>query len=191
MKKIILFNGAPSSGKDIASQYLINNIPNSKLMKFAGVLKERTHALYGFSNRDMFYYESVKDKPSKDFLGLTPRQAYIEVSETYFKPTHGKRIFGEILAQEINNSEEDIIIISDSGFQEEVEVIESIFGAENILLLQPYRKDCDFSFDSRGYIELPNSDTHLIYNDGGPNYLKEVLDIVSSWIDEQGDFFFG
>lgn len=191
-KKIILLNGPPSSGKDTAAKFLVNNIKDCKLDKFARVLKERTHALYGFPQRDFMYYELIKDVPSSDFYGLTPRQAYIKVSENYFKPTHGNRVFGSILCQELDKVSEEIIAISDSGFAEEAEVVIEKYGPGNVLLIKIHREGCTFKEDSRNYIEL-NVKYNWVINKGNDFFKSEVLSIVLNWLDsfEEEDSYFG
>ena len=181
-KKIVLLNAPPGAGKDFAAQFLVKNVKDCRLDKFARVLKERTHALYGFPNRDFMYYEDTKDIPSTDFLGLTPRQAYIRVSETYFKPTHGARVFGELLSKELSNISEEVIAISDSGFCEEAKVLIEKYGTSNVLLIKIHREGCDFSEDSRDYIELPVV-SKWILNKGDASFEREVLSFVLNWLD--------
>lgn len=181
-KKIILFNGCPSSGKDWASKYLLNKYQDNnkglifKTDKFARVLKERTHALYGFSWKPHDFYELVKEVPTEDFMGLTPRQAYINVSEIYFKQVHGKDVFGKILAKEIDKYKWDVLFITDSGFIEEAEVLINKYGEENVILVRIYRDGYSFKGDSRNYLDFSNRICSTnITNDGTKNYEK-VLD---------------
>ena len=182
-KKIILFNGPPGSGKDHAANFVKNNFDNVRVDKFARILKERTHALYGFSWRPWNYYEDCKDIANKDFYGLTPRQAYINVSETYFKPMHNERIFGEMLLRDIETRDFDILAISDSGFVEEVEVLIEKYGAENVMLVKIFREGYNFSSDSRSYIELPGIKiTTTIPNKGDSNFTRYVYDLVKQFI---------
>lgn len=178
-KKIFLFNGPPSSGKDYAAKWMASTYKGCKLDKFARVLKERTHALYGFPWKGMDYYEDCKNEPHEDFYGLTPRQAYINVSETYFKPHHGDRIFGKILAQELDTYDWDIVAISDSGFEGEAQVLVEKYGAENIILVRVHREGYDFSKDSRSYIYL-NVCNVDIQNLGDESYIEAVKDLVDS-----------
>lgn len=182
-KKILLLNGPPSCGKDFAGKFILENFKEVTLDKFARVLKERTHALYGFPERAWDYYEDSKEIPTEDFFGLTPRQAYILVSETYFKPQHGKDIFGKILAKELDNCFKDLVVISDSGFPEEAQVLIEKYGAENVILVRVHRDGCDFSNDSRNYLYL-NVCNIDIDNRGDETYLKEVEELVNGFINE-------
>ena len=177
MKKVILFNAPPGAGKDFAAECIINNFNNTIHNKFAKVLKERTHALYGFNWRPHYYYEDCKEDPHKDFLGLSPRQAYIKVSETYFKPTHGNDVFGVLLGNELDKLEWDLAVISDSGFKEEAQVLINKYGENNIILVRVHREGYNFDNDSRNYISLPVCNID-IYNKGDESYTKEIYDLV-------------
>lgn len=186
-KKIILLNGPISSGKDYGADYLVNNLPDCKMDKFARVLKERTHALYGFPYRKWDHYEDCKDIPNPDFFGKTPRQAYIGVSETYFKPMHGESIFGEILAKELDDNPSQIIAISDSGFVEEAEVLIDKYGASNVMLFRIHKDGCNFNTDSRNYIVLPVH-TIVITNLGDDSYTKQLYSAVTQWLSSDIEF---
>ena len=185
-KKIILFNGPPSSGKDHSAKYAANNFPGVRVDKFARILKERTHALYGYPKRAWDYYESVKDEPSQDFFGLTPREAYIGVSEKYFKPMHDEKIFGNLLLRSLKYGdfpEWNVLAISDSGFVPEAEVLIEEYGAENVFLIRVHREGYNFSGDSRSYIDLgSNIHTIDIFNDGTIHYSVQLQDILNSII---------
>ncbi len=85
--KIILVNGPPRSGKDTIGQLLCQRLP-LVLDKFARKLKEAAHALYGMPELPHDHFEACKDTPLEQFFGKSPRQVYIAVSETYFKPLH-------------------------------------------------------------------------------------------------------
>lgn len=179
MKKIILLNGPPSCGKDTAANYLIDVYSGVCTDKFARVLKERTHALYGFVDRPHNYYEDVKSLPNNDFYGLTPRQAYINVSELYFKPVHGKNIFGKILADELDKYNWEINVISDSGFAEEAQVLIDKYGEDNIILIRVNRPGFTFAGDSRNYIDLGINICNIdITNNGDDSYLTLISAIL-------------
>lgn len=181
MKKIVLFNGCPSAGKDYAAKYLASKYSNIKIDKFARVLKERTHALYGYSWRPHDYYELVKDQSNEDFYGLTPRQAYINVSEVYFKTQHGKNIFGQILSKELDKYYWEILIITDSGFKEEAEVLINKYGHENIILVRIHREGYNFNTDSRNFIYLDKNICNIdIINDGTDIYLNTIDNLIQN-----------
>lgn len=182
--KIILLNGPPRSGKDYAGRALRAKVVNSYIFKMARQLKERTHALYGLGEDGVCYphdwYENVKDKPLEDFLGITPRGAYIAVSEMLMKPLHGEDIFGRWLCDDIATSGVDLALVTDAGFQLECETVIERFGADNVTLVRIHRDGCDFSSDSRSYIELDGVQCHDITNDGGPGFRTSLAELLLS-----------
>jgi len=164
-QKIILINGPPRSGKDTVGQILRLHF-HATVDKFARVLKEKAHTLYGMGTLAHGAYESKKEDPLPVFLGKTPREVYIALSETYYKPLHGIDIFGKLLWQDIRNVD-GIIAITDSGFEPEARYLIDQVGAENVRLIRVYRPGCDFSGDSRSYINLgPEVGTFDLVNDG-------------------------
>ena len=183
-KKIVLLNGPASSGKDHAAKYIVSNYKQAKLDKFARVLKERTHALYGFPWREWYYYEDCKDKPSDDFYGITPRQAYIGVSEKYFKPMHDDYIFGRLLEKELENDPSMLVAVSDSGFESEAKVLIQRYGVKNVILIRIHREGFTFADvnDSRGYIELPEIAQFDIDNPGDKVFTERVDTILEPWL---------
>ncbi len=190
---VIFLNGPPGCGKDYAGHELFPAI----CVKFAGILKERTHALYDLRNAltgkpyAHSHYEDVKDEPTDDFLGLTPREAYIAVSETYMKPTHGIDVFGKLLLASLTSnpfmSESPVFAITDSGFREEAEVIVEHFGAENCYLIRIHAKGLDFSGDSRGYIDLSDLDvkTTDVSNGFDIQFGPLVVDLVDNFLSQR------
>jgi hypothetical protein len=176
MKKIVLLNSAPGSGKDYAGNYIANST-DYKVYKFARILKERTHALYGL-DKAWDYYEMTKDISLDEFMGLTPRQAYINVSQKYFKPVHGNSIFGDILAEEIKD--DNYVIVTDCGFIEEIQPLINKYGKDSLYLIRIHREGYDFSNDSRGYIYPEGVKAYDINNDGVTNkYIDEILNIIN------------
>lgn len=189
---IFFVNGPPRSGKDTVGSIISQHF-GAGVDKFARILKERTHALYGlYDDHGQPFahdaYEVNKDMPLASFHGLTPRQAYIAVSETFFKPVHGERIFGTLLANdwlrsEIGEDEDEIMVITDSGFGEEALEIMERFPTAEVTVLQLQREGCTFRGDSRGYINLfdPRSvepravRNILIDNNGTLAELREVV----------------
>ncbi len=178
--KIILVNGPPRCGKDTVGGIIVKGRVvgwEARTDKFARIIKERTHALYGLINSDTLcpqpydYYETCKDRPNTYFLGLSPREAYIEVSE-FMKQTHGHDIWGKLLLEDLlRRDQPDVLVITDSGFQPEVEVLIRQWGAENFTLLRLHREGCDFSNDSRNYVTLKGVRTVEIENNDDLSHL--------------------
>lgn len=188
--KILLINAPPRAGKDTLGRAIVERADKEKadevwtaIRKFAFELKTATHRLYGIQPgghpwHGAEQFENSKDIPNDKFFGLTPRQAYIAVSEKLMKPMHGKDIFGKLLANSMaaNAGIEDLSIITDSGFVEEAQVLIDRFGVDNVVLVQLHREGFDFSNDSRSYIKLP---VRTIEADLGPNLskLEEIADL--------------
>lgn len=160
-KKVIVFNGPSGVGKDTAVRtvlsYLFTHAPymNTKHFKFAEPLKRATHALYGadwswdyFDRPDM---AGKKDVPCGEFFGLSPRQAYISMSEDYAKK-QDEQFFGWIMRRRIGAHMGNVHLISDSGFAEELEPTIKYVGPENILIVELYADGKSFVGDSRNYI---------------------------------------
>ncbi len=185
--RLIFLNGPPRSGKDFAGGILSQRpglgIANTNA-KLSGILKERTHALYLLFGRDgkpLWHgvFENYKDTPMPEFHGLTPRQAYIAVSESWMKPTHGAGFLGELLVEKLRSLEKQVKgswthIITDSGFVEEAEALVDAYGEDNCSLVRIYREGYDFSSDSRSYITL-DIPTYTVANDGGDRFAKKLL----------------
>jgi hypothetical protein len=150
--------------------------------KFAKALKERTHALYGLMQNGKplphDHFEMVKDSPDFQFHGITPRQAYIAVSETLMKPLHGNEFWGSRLLDDLDDNFDSLIVVTDSGFAIEAGPIIEAFGEANCTLIRLHREGCNFENDSRSYIELRNVPTFDVQNNGTPIELASELAII-------------
>jgi len=183
MKVAVLFNGPPRSGKDTAADYILQHAPFGHKLKFSDTLKSGTHALYGLDTY-VNKYEDCKEQPHEDFLGLTPRQAYIDVSEKFMKPQHGKDVFGRILAQRIKRSDANLILVPDSGFLDEALPVIDLLGIENVLLLRIKRGGTSFANDSRSYWPAPfDLQEHDVWNFMLQDFQTQVLGLVCRWLD--------
>lgn len=190
MKKIILVNGPPRSGKDTVGD-IIEEIAGGQPVKFAASLKRATHAFFHALRNDFSvhgevlssalsasindaYFEQTKAETSALLRGLTPREAYIAVSETFLKPTFDDDVFGDILADQIEGSDKKLFVVTDSGFQSEAEVLIRRFGLDNVKLIRLTRTPYTFEGDSRNYIALEAS-TYGIRNEGTIDALKQAV----------------
>ena len=188
--KIILLNGPPRCGKDTLGRMVTTILRNSiddiytDTVKFADPLKEMTHGLYmeldDSQNRRVRpwwsgKFEDRKDEPCEEFLGATPRQAYIAVSEKLMKPLHGDDVFGRLLVKNIYEMFykdatppfcDVVLAVTDSGFEGEAQVLVDAYGAENVALVRITREGCSFAGDSRGYINIAGVRTYIFCNEG-------------------------
>ncbi len=162
---IILLNGPPGSGKDWAGLALLP-YQAQHLYKFATVLKDAMHTLLGMSLAPTDMFEDDKNTPNPVFFGLSPRQAYIALSENFAKPTFGPSFFGQILLRKLISCRYDCVAITDCGFEAEIAPIVERFGQKSILLLRCHRPGHSFAGDSRSYVELPGVATLDLHNTG-------------------------
>jgi len=188
--KIIFLNGPPKCGKDFAGEVMRHALYKSKIFKFATVLKIMAHkAFWRGSNCPCLNgpdaFEKVKDIPNPYFYEKTPRETWIAFSETFIKPLYGKDIWGKILLDELQlaiHQDCKFAIITDSGFKEEAQVLIDHFGRDACTLIQIERNDCDFSNDSRSYLDL-DVKTIQLHNPGTSKFItliKETCKEITS-----------
>jgi len=159
-RKIVLLNGPPRCGKDTIATYLEKE-HGFYHTKFAKALKEGVHSILRLGTFDLMnrftplphdYYEPLKDTRMSEFLGLTPREAYISLSEEYMKEKFGSAIYGDLLLRELLGVNNDFIVVSDSGFFEEMIPILNQRNEFETVLLRITRPGTSFDGDSRSYV---------------------------------------
>lgn len=171
---LFLLNGPPRSGKDTAATLLGHLLGRECVahFKLATELKERTHAMYGLFGLDRKplpagYFESFKDVPRHEFRGITPRRAYIDAHERYWKPVHGPRILGELLVAAIERSpfgNVENLVVSDAGDDEQCLPLVELCGAENTVIIHLSREGTQW--DNRRPFTIPGVRTVAIENGG-------------------------
>lgn len=187
-KKIFLFNGPPSSGKDTAAEAMASLFDEGTLVKFAEPLKDGAKALFGLDDEEFKVLDTdpVKSEPNEVFFGRSCRDIQILLSEEFLKRVYDKRIFGQILTSKIVRDSSTLYFVSDSGFQEEAEVLIDHFGADNVRLIRIHRTGKSFEGDSRSYIDLLHRGvmTFDVENPEGQidEFLSRVESIVKQFI---------
>ncbi|MAA65253.1 MAG: hypothetical protein CL581_11050 [Alteromonadaceae bacterium] len=192
--RIFLLNGPPRSGKDAAGEMLMSLLDNACILKFAEPVKMSAHAVMRMMRGEGTVplseaFDTCKDEPSPFFFGLTPRDVYIAVSEKLCKPLYGEGIFGSLLADQIQKKKDEgfeNFIITDSGFQQEAEVLQDRFGVQ-VYVLNLCRNGATFDNDSRGRIDLEDCLSFEIRNNGTRGDLRVrlaevVRDIENGWV---------
>lgn len=198
MKSVLCLSAPPFAGKDTFAEYLTQINPSVQHVKFARTLKQRTHALYGLEGIPHDHFEKNKDKPNPLFYGITPRQAYINLSEKLMKPVHGNSVWFDILMEEIKRSKYQNFVVSDMGFQFEWEAMISQpdikYG-----LVEINRLGCSYKNDSRGslkpfgpfeFISLSKDQDNahashmdenywVVTNDSDIDYLKDTVNTIN------------
>ena len=186
MSKVILFNGPPSSGKDtackIAGRWLGMNRYRYLHYRFAQPLKDGVHAIFGMPDIATEHFAQTKEIPNPFMMGMTPRQAYIWMSEEVMKPKFGQSFFADIAANHIENffktQNADCVIVSDCGFQIEVDRLCERLGAHNVIVVQLHRNNCDYAKDSRGYVNSQGT-TYMVANGDMETFRIEIERLVN------------
>jgi hypothetical protein len=75
-------------------------------------------------------------------------------------------------------------VVSDCGFQSEVDTLLDGLKLSDILLIRLHRKGHSFTGDSREYVKLPEYETQLdIENDGNKQeFENKIREAVSTWL---------
>jgi hypothetical protein len=188
--KIIFVNGPPGAGKDTVSKMLndLINIRTSRraiLSKFTkpmdDVLKMMWDACY-LNHKYSFHdvRETYKDQPVLHAGGV-PRQALIDLSESWFKKYGGPTIMGRIAANYVDANQDGrtTFIFSDSGFyQEAFGLMGNAKSAtpSEMVVVQVHREGHSFEGDSRNWLDARDLGTPLIQldNSGTLEELKQV-----------------
>lgn len=188
IRKCILLNGPPGSGKDTAADAIKEcKIWKVACLKISGPLKNMTHGLFGSSAKEI-EDSNKKEDPipvlASHGIQCSWRQAYIFFSEEVIKPTWGADFFGELgiarVQHVIEEEDPDLIVISDCGFESELKHVVKFFGPENIWLIRIARPGCSFQGDSRNYVVLPGVKTTDLVNAGSrEEWIKNVITTVS------------
>ncbi|MYG43272.1 MAG: hypothetical protein F4203_09125 [Rhodobacteraceae bacterium] len=156
--QLFLISGLPRTGKNRAGAILSNHF-NGDHFALSDILKKETHKYYGLSeDLSIFHFENNKDIPNEAFDGLTPREAYINYSETIIKPKFGKSHLGELVLKRVmnNKNQRKPSIISGVGFIEEVLPLIKCVGPVHTIHLIITRDDYQQSqlVDSRQNLNL-------------------------------------
>lgn len=154
MSKVIILNAPPSSGKDIAADWIVAKY-GAQHLRFKDQLYRVAAQVAGIPLTRMVTLASdreYKEKPARFFrVGgkfVTPRQWLIHCSENIVKPLLGKDFFGKSLA---NSIESDIVVVSDGGFPEEL--VPVLAAGHDVYVLRIVRDGYTFEGDSRKYFD--------------------------------------
>lgn len=149
---IILFNGPPGAGKDLAANYFKSK--GFKHLSFKYQLFKETIEYFNVDEKwfmDGYNNRETKELPSSLLGHMSRREAMIYVSEEVIKPRQGPDYFGNLVANEIDLTKD--YCISDGGFIEELIPVINKVGTSNFVLVQLTRDGCDYSADSRRYFQ--------------------------------------
>lgn len=185
-KIAIVLNGPPGVGKDTLAEKFRARHPQFKKLEFKESLYELTAEEFGIPL--WMFKERATDRVHKDMLWpgkyMTPREMMIHTSEEVIKPKFGESYFGQRAAQKAVQAG-DYWVITDGGFQVEVEALNEYF--DHVGIVQLYRQGYDFSSDSRDYIEAPDDAYNFTIDlfdddiDGGVAELERVMRTLVSY----------
>ena len=192
-KKVIVFNGPPGSGKDYAVRAVGATCTKAGLVcahnKIIQPVKEAVHKLFGMTHGpdryDVDLYRAEKEQPLEKLFGLSPRQAYIWMSNDVLKPTFGDDVLGLMAANVMKGQHADVHAFSDGGFLDEWLPITDLVGPANVLFIEIHAtrdgKALDYNGDSRSYIgdslvlARPAVTLRKIHNEFGDNNDRELF----------------
>lgn len=166
---LIGMSGPPRSGKDTIGSALASVIEDEhgiqpQLLALSTPMREVVYAMLGIEY-SATHYERCKDIPQDDLNGRSIRQAMIAFTEEHVKPSYGQGFWAKSLLGRMWEPQPHVLIVTDMGFPEEVEVFSARFGVENTFYPQITRTGCSFEGDSRSYVGVPERRTTII-NDG-------------------------
>lgn len=186
MTKVIMMNAPAGAGKDFLSDRIIDDllsqgIPARKLsLKDPGI--EVLARFYELSPEAIkhFFSREFKDIPNVIFGDKSPRQALVHVCENVIKPIFGKGFFVQKVIESIWTTKDEVVIISDLGFEEEIINLEeeAIFADGYLLVrIHGYRNgnSIDFRKDElRKYLYSDLFESVDIDNKYSDNGVSEV-----------------
>lgn len=173
MRNIVLLNGPPGCGKDTAVSHLVPYLKFTHL-KFAAPIKRMVCGLLNITVQEL---EETKDIPNKTLQRYFPelittrkidtiRDLLIALSEDFFKPRYGEDFFGRVLWQEAKRVVDDLVLVSDSGFQAEAIPVIRGAGQGQCRIIRLHRPLHTFESDSRSHLPDGMCITTDIHNDG-------------------------
>lgn len=190
LPKFTFINGPAGSGKSTLATLLCNTDKSVYRESFANPIRDAILATF-FPDEGPIYFSfdlregAIKRKlfPYQDIFKVaqsgekTFRDVMISFSEDWMKPQFGKDIFGRLALNRCAEQElfYDRFLFDDSGFPEEAAHIVKSVGAHNCLLIKLSRDGCNFSGDSRGYLDIFDVRTIEIANNGFPLEMLDTL----------------
>lgn len=178
MKRLVIFNAPPNSGKDYICNFLSNNYYTHHV-EFKESLREIVKSIYNLTGGELEFLSIRDHKENKyDTLGgKSIREVFIEVSEELIKPFYGSDFFAKHLVDDLRHTV--LNVCSDGGFVEEIEYVAESIGKENLLIIQIHADGCSFENDSRNYVAIDGVKTYTVHNNKDEQFIVDVLDILN------------
>lgn len=180
--QVIMLNGPPRSGKDLAGLFIVEDYDKARTLKFSEPLKSAVASLFSLPFEFVRRMEATgnpeKDIPQPLLGGMSWRDACIWMSEKCAKPLLGADFFGHAMVRRMREPTScDVTVITDCGFQDEVMPVIAAFGPLNCHIFRLHRKGCDFNNDSRNYLFLRRAPDQVHIEDINNNHDKEMYRI--------------
>lgn len=186
IKTAVLLNGPPGSGKDfICNAFRLHHFKASfksglwywsrKLL--SEEMYKRLETFY--DNRD--FKERI---PHIEFCGrlYTNREWFKFLSEEYVKPKYGKDWFGRFTLNSIRLDKCNLVLCSDSGFEEEAQVL--IDAGFRVIVIHLERQGCTWENDSRKPLTNIDAEHYTVSNNGSVKKTVREIEkrILKSWV---------
>lgn len=202
---IILLNGPPKCGKDTVAKMIKESTRGkvtTSIRKFTKLMDEISKLVLNLNTSEYHEWRELKkDEQLMQFKNTTMRKFLIGMSEDFLKPHLGVGIMGyhaaigvieEVLKHTRHSDNDLVFVFSDSGFQEEYELFKktlSLAELSNVQfttkVVQIHRQGCDFTNDSREWIE--DEDGHeVILNNGSLEDLMLLTDLLIRYVGLEG-----
>lgn len=157
MKKVIILNGPPGCGKDTLSG-IMDEIGGFYVHSFKKPMFEIAEAMLGQASfrefMRLYNDRDTKDMPCDLLGGMSPREFFIHISESFVKPIMGKQHFGDLASEGVHEALSHVVF-SDGGFPDEVKsLVFSKHSMYEVFLVRLHREGYTFEGDSRDYIYL-------------------------------------
>jgi len=181
MPNIILLNGPARSGKDYAATVLMNYFKDTEDIvhfKLSTPLKELVSSILG---ETLEVLELTKDEMTDTTLRSSYRDLQIAVFQSVSQ-IFGEGWLGNILTNKIKHIDENTIIVSDAGRNNDIVQLIKYFGASSILVIHVLRKGTNFDYDIREYINDPRVKREMVFNDGTERFGLEIVDTVLQFV---------
>ena len=174
-KKIILLHGKARSGKDCFYDTVIKAGYDVEKIMFAEPMKKMAQTFFNISPEEL---EKTKDQMHE--FGCTPRK-YLQQLGDLGKELCGPDVWTKIAINKINESEKNIIIITDCRFIQELELIKANFDCTSIKVI----REGQDRIETNGHASeagLSNNlfDLLIKHNSNWPEYKNIVLDIMKN-----------
>ncbi len=194
MTYLLGIGGPPRVGKDTLGAALHTHLEDrfgvvAQIMQQSLPMRHMVFTLMGL-DYSLVMYEREKDVPQPALAGRTIREAMIALSEQHVKPLYGKGQWARAALNRRWVSNPKVMIVTDMGFEEEVDVFEEHFGRDNCLWPQLERPGHSFALDSRSYVGHPSNviplDNPGIGARGGADFFAAAARTIGDVIEQRG-----